>query len=214
MPLLLSEEVAERVDSASRRSHGVERAEIHHVDGLLDRQVRTWQTSVQPVADGRSKDVGPSTLGVVGNVTIWAVLEVRTEVMVERIIHAVGLGDDNDVVRVRRVAMRSSTPVCKLCGMEALGEVLCGLDNARLAGRPEEGRRLRRKSLVATVELDAGVNHLLLAKDGELISAQRVRVVRQKGVRSSEGLDIGVDLLDGGIVCLRLARCRIASTMP
>jgi len=131
--LLFGEEVAKCADGASRGRHGVEWAEIHHVNSLLSRQVCTRKASIQPAANRRDEDVGPSALGAVRNVAVWTILEVRAKVMIERVVHAISLGDHDDVVRVPRVGMRPSTSVCELRSMEALGEVLRRLDHARLA---------------------------------------------------------------------------------
>jgi hypothetical protein len=51
MPLLLAEQRAERADGSGVRSDSVERTEIHHVDRLNGRQVRTRQIDVQAIAD-------------------------------------------------------------------------------------------------------------------------------------------------------------------
>lgn len=88
--------------------------------------------------------------------------------------------------------------------MVALGPVLGGFDDAGFAGGADERGRFAGQAGVAIVELDAAVDHLLLAEKGQLVGAESVDKVVKEGVFACEDVNGGLDPVDRCVVRLCL----------
>jgi hypothetical protein len=200
MPLLLAEQRAERADGSGVRSDSVERTEIHHVDRLNGRQVRTRQIDVQAIANRHRKDVGPLLLRGIRDATRPTFFKVGANLMVQRVVQTQVLGDLQDLIRIRSIASGPGTPVDLLRCVVSLRPVASRLDYTSLARRAKERGAFRCQSLVTLVELDARVYHLSLAELCEFVGAQSVLVVGQEGVLARESWDIRLELFYDGFV--------------
>lgn len=194
MPLSLAEQRAERADGSGVQSDSVERTEIHHVDRLNGRQVRTRQIDVQAIADGHRKDVGPLLLRGVRDATKPTFFKVGADLMVQRVVQTQVLGDLQDLIRIRSVTSRPGTSVHLLRRVVALRPVPGRLDHTSLTRRAKERSVFGRQGLVTLVELDARVDHLLLAELREFVGAQSVLVVGEESIFAGESWDVGLEL--------------------
>lgn len=88
--------------------------------------------------------------------------------------------------------------------MVALRPIFRRLHYAGLSCGSQERSVFRRKSFVTVVELHARVDHLLLAKERELVRAQRVVVVTKELILVGKVFDIGVKLINDGLIKLCL----------
>lgn len=196
VPLLLTEKRTEVADGSCRRSNGVKRAKIHHVDRLSRRQIGTRHITIQPIANRHSEDIRPFCLSVVGNAVIRALLEPSADLMIQRIVETLVFRDLQDPVRERGISARSSTSVNQFCSVIALRPVFGRFHDARLTCRSHEWSDFRCQRVVSLVEFHSGVDHLLLAEVRELIGAQSVLVIVEESIRAGEALGAGVKLLD------------------
>ena len=69
------------------------------------------------------------------------------------------------------------------------------------------------QALVAVVKLDARIDHLLLAEEGQVVGTKCIRVTGQKRINSSESSHIGLDIGDESPVRFRLARSWVTCPM-
>lgn len=138
MPLVLAEQGTERADGAGVRGDCVEGTEVHHVNRLNDRQVRTRQIIVQTIADGRGENLGPLLLRRICYAAIVTFLKVGADLMVQRVVQAQVLGDFQDVVRVRCILPRPGAPVELPRCVVALRPVARRLDHTSLARGAKE----------------------------------------------------------------------------
>lgn len=96
---------------------------------------------------------------------------------VESVIATCGLGDDDNIVVVSRVAVPSLALVITITsGAISHGEVLSRLDNALITRRADERDIGTRQGFIPVIELLAGVVHLLLSKRSQIVGAQGVVV--------------------------------------
>jgi hypothetical protein len=72
---------------------------------------------------------------------------------------------------------------------------------------------MSREGLITVIELAARVDHLLLAKNGELIASKRILIVLDKLVAFAVGSDRGIDCFDRGVVIGSLGCSWVASSM-
>jgi hypothetical protein len=114
--------------------------------------------------------------------------------MVQRVVQTQVLGDLQDLIRIRSVASGPGTPVDLFRGVVALRPVLGRLDHTSLTRRAKERSVFGRQGLVTLVELDARVDHLLLAELCEFVGAQSVLVVGEESVLAGESWDVGLEL--------------------
>jgi len=200
VPLLLTEQRAERADGSGVRGDCVEGAEVHHVDRLDGRQVRTRKIIVQTIANRSRKDVGPLLLRRIRDATIPAFFKVGANLMVQCVVQAQVLGNLQDLIWVRSITSRSGTSVDLLRRVVALRPVPRRLDHASLACGTKERGVFGCQSLVTLVEFDARVDHLLLAELCEFVGAQSVLVVGEEGILAGESWNIGLELFYDGFV--------------
>ena len=119
--------------------------------------------------------------------------------MAERVVAPRIFANNNDRVGIV-VSARIRGLVRNLCKMETLREVLGRYDYASLARAANKGHGLLGEIFITFVEADAGVDHLLLSEEGELICAEGVDVVREEGIVAGEVSGGTLDFLDGRVV--------------
>lgn len=120
--------------------------------------------------------------------------------MVEGVVHPSIFADNSD-----RIWVGGIRNLHRFGRMETLGEVLSRFNDTSFTRRAEEWSADQSKSIITLIELSSTVHHLLLAEDGQLISAKGVVVRGNEAVIASESFDIGLQLLDE-----RAVRCRFA----
>ena len=123
--------------------------------------------------------------------------ELITQAMVERIIAAGVLADHLNGVWIGVTVLAL---VLKEAFVVSMGEILGRMDHTSFARGTDERRIRASQSLIALVEFNAGIDHLLLAECRELVCAEGI-------------VDIAPQFGDQGGVDEGFESGRIASTM-
>ncbi len=206
-PLVGREEPAERRQPPAPVRHRVVRAQVHHGDRLLERQVGPpQQLAVQPAGDRRREDLEPRELRLPP--AVGPLFERGAQLVAQRIVILLALGDDQDVVGVA-ARRRARAPVVLARLVEALGPLPRRVDDPLLAGGTDERRHVPGEARVPAVEVDARVHHLLLPERRQLVRAQRVVVVPDEARLLAVLGHAAVYPLDQGGVGRGLARRRV-----
>lgn len=209
LPLGWGEEVAEGRDGAGGRGDGVERTQVHHVDRVGGGEVGAGQVRVQSGLDGWDEDGGPLGLGGGSDLRVRAVFEICAEAVVKCVVRPGCLTDDGDRVRIGGIGNEFGC----LFLMEALGPILSALYNSRFTRRANEWRKDVRQVGVAIEELDARVDHFLLAERRQLVGTECILVAGKKRVVASVSLHVVVNPLNSRVVRRCFACRRISSSM-
>ena len=206
VPFGLGEEVAEGGDEGAGggwlvwRGDGGEGAEVHEGDYVGCGEVEAGEVGLEAGEDGRREGFCVGGLGVGGYggvVVVWG-FEGGAEAVFHGVVGGVVFGDGED--GVGEGVWDFGEAVLDQGGVVALGEFLGGFDYPILVGRTDEGGVVPGEVLVAVVEVDARVDHLLLAEGGELVGAEGVFVRFDELVAWGVGGDIALDFPDEGLV--------------
>lgn len=182
------------------RGDDVVRAEVHEEGDFGFRDIRPREGGVEARGDGGRE--GGEELGLGGGADggCRAGEEGRAEFDAEGVVDAGALGDgEHGVGQGRgRVGGRGGQ-----AGVEAGGPVLGRVDDAGLARGADEGEGgggVVEQGPVALVEVQAGAEHVGLAKGGELVGAEGVAVGAEEGVVGGVRGGVGLDAGDEGAV--------------
>jgi len=104
--------------------------------------------------------------------------------MAEGIVCVIRLRNRQDAVGECIVAVLA---ILQQSTMETLSEILGRLNDPVLASRADKKGRLASKGLVTMIELLSREEHLLLAKDRQLVGSQGVVIGSEEGVLSGKG---------------------------